>query len=139
MLRACQVLSWKFFNFFSRRQNVDCYISILLDVSNWHTHAPHKKKQCVKRYTLHTSAYNWIYLSCIYNLPMHTDLKTLNFQHFCKHIQQFIQSTSPPGYVFSYSINWYTHPQTHFLDSKQHGTIFPSETKKTISNWSTRN
>ena len=138
MLSARQVFSWKFFNFF----RVDNILIVLYQfvkcIKLAHTRIA-QKTQCVKRYALHTAAYNWIYLLCIDNLPMRTDLKRLNLQHFRKNIQQFVQSTSPRGCVFSYSINWYTHPQTHFLDSKQHGTIFPSETKKAISHWSTRN
>ena len=72
-----------------------------LNVSNWHTRTLRTKKQCAKRYALHTAACNWIYLSCIDNLPMHTDLKTLNLQHFRKSIQQFIQRTSHRGTFFS--------------------------------------
>ena len=102
MLSACQVFSWKFFNFF----RVDNILIVLYQfvkcIKLAHTRTAQKKIQCAKRYALHTAAYNWIYLPCIDNLPMHTDLKTLNLQHFRKNIQQFIQSTSPgvPFFLF---------------------------------------
>ena len=99
MLSACQVLSWKFFNFF----RVDNILIVLYQfvkcIKLIHTRIA-QKTQCAKRYALHTAAYNWIYLPCIDNLPMHTDLKTLNLQHFRKSIQQFIQSTSHRGTFF---------------------------------------
>ena len=135
MLSACQVLSWKFFNFF----RVDNILIVLYQfvkcIKLAHTRTT-QKKQCTKRYALHIIEYT-CHALIIYQCAQ--TWKALNLQRFRRNIQQFVQSTSYPGYLFSYSINWYTHPQTHFLDSKQHGTIFPSETKKAIFHWSTRN
>ena len=99
MLSARQVFSWKFFNFFRVDNILIVLYQLVKCIKLIHTRIA-QKTQCAKRYALHTAAYNWIYLPCIDNIPMRTDLKTLNLQHFRRNIQQFVQSTSPRGVCF---------------------------------------
>ena len=138
MLSACQVLSWKFFNFF-RVDNILIVLYQLVRMYQIGTHTHRTKNDvrnvmcCIQLHTIEYTCYALISYQCAQTW------KALNLQRFRRNIQQFVQSTSPGGCVFSYSINWYTHPQTHFLDSKQHGTIFLSWTQKAIFHWSTRN
>ena len=121
MLSARQVFYWKFFNFF----RVDNILIVLYQFVKCiilaHTRTA-QKKQCMKRYALHTAAYNWIYLSCIDNLPMHTDLKNIESSTFSqkhttvhtKHLPQGVPFFlfykliyTPPNAFFGLKTAWY--------------------------------
>ena len=138
MLSACQVLSWKFFNFFRVDNILIVLYQLVRCIKLIHTRIAQKHNvrnamRCIQLHTIEYTCHALIIYQCA------QAWKALNLQRFRRNIQQFVQSTSYPGYLFSYSINWHTHPQTHFLGTKQHGTIFPSETKRAIFHWSTRN
>ena len=121
MLSACQVFSWKIFNFF----RVDNILIVLYQFGWMYqigTHTHRTKTQCAKRYALRAAAYNWIYLPCIDNLPMRTDLKNVDSSTFSqehttvhtKHLPPrvpfflFYKLTyTPPNAFFRYKTSWY--------------------------------